>query len=108
MIDPSLAESDSEIHELVRAEERRQADTMRLIPSENYASKAVMEASGSCLNNKYSEGYPLKRYYQGQAHIDAIEELAKARLGSLSSASTTSTFSPTPDHRRTWPSTSHS
>ncbi len=81
--EPSLAQADPEISALLVAEERRQRDTLRLIPSENYASRAVLEASGSVLNNKYSEGYPFKRYYQGQAQIDAIEELAKDRLKAL-------------------------
>jgi glycine hydroxymethyltransferase len=56
---------------------------MRLIASENYASRAVMEATGSCLTNKYSEGYAKKRYYEGQAVIDQVEELAIARLRTL-------------------------
>ena len=56
---------------------------MRLIASENYASRAVMEATGSCLTNKYSEGYAHKRYYEGQAVIDQVEELAIARLAKL-------------------------
>lgn len=83
MTEPSLAEIDPEIHRIVAREVRRQADTLRLIPSENYASRAVLEAGGSVLNNKYSEGYPRKRYYQGQENIDAIEEIAKARLKAL-------------------------
>lgn len=74
---------DPEIAALVRAERRRQADTLRLIPSENYASQAVLEATGSCLTNKYSEGYPKRRYYQGQAHIDAVEILAIQRAKAL-------------------------
>ncbi len=56
---------------------------MRLIASENYASRAVMEATGSCLTNKYSEGYAKKRYYEGQQVIDQVEELAIARLKKL-------------------------
>ncbi|HJL16225.1 MAG TPA: serine hydroxymethyltransferase [Sandaracinaceae bacterium LLY-WYZ-13_1] len=83
MKQPTLAETDPEIHALVRDEERRQADSLRLIASENYASRAVMEASGSCLNNKYSEGYPGKRYYQGQHNIDAVETMAATRLKRL-------------------------
>ncbi|MFK7991194.1 MAG: serine hydroxymethyltransferase [Sandaracinaceae bacterium] len=83
MTEPTLAELDPEIANLVQAENRRQADSLRLIASENYASRAVQEAAGSCLNNKYSEGYPLKRYYQGQAHIDSVELLAQSRLKSL-------------------------
>lgn len=82
-IDPPLSVTDPELDALIRAEERRQADTLRLIPSENYASRAVLEASGSVLNNKYSEGYPHKRYYQGQVNIDAVEELAVSRLCAL-------------------------
>src|SRR5690606_8237278 len=60
---PALAAIDPEIHGLILDETRRQNDYMRLIPSENYASQAVMEATGSILNNKYSEGYPGRRYY---------------------------------------------
>ena len=78
-----LAESDPEIAALIRAEERRQHRALRLIPSENYAPAEVMEACGSVLNNKYSEGYAGRRYYEGQQNIDAIEELAIARLKSL-------------------------
>ncbi len=74
---------DPEIAALVEAERLRQTDTLRLIPSENYASKAVLEATGSCLTNKYSEGYPRRRYYQGQAHIDAVEILAIQRAKAL-------------------------
>ncbi|MGF1469318.1 MAG: serine hydroxymethyltransferase [Sandaracinaceae bacterium] len=83
MTQPTLAQTDPEIAELVAAEERRQHACLRLIPSENYASRAVLEAGASVLNNKYSEGYAGKRYYQGQEHIDAVENLAKARLASL-------------------------
>src|SRR6185436_12433798 len=64
-------------------ENRREHETMRLIASENYASRAVMEATGSCLTNKYSEGYAKKRYYEGQAVIDQVEELAIQRLRKL-------------------------
>jgi glycine hydroxymethyltransferase len=83
MTDPTLAETDPEIHQLIQDEERRQADSLRLIPSENYASRAVLEAGGSILNNKYSEGYPGKRYYQGQHYIDAVETMAATRLKRL-------------------------
>ena len=78
-----LAEADPEIAALVAAEERYEADTIRIIASENYTSRAVLEATGSVLTNKYSEGYPHKRYYEGQRQADAVEELAKSRLGSL-------------------------
>ena len=80
---PTIAAQDPELAALIDAEDVRQRDTIRLIASENYASRAVLEASGSALTNKYSEGYAGKRYYQGQAHIDAIENLACARLSKL-------------------------
>ncbi|WP_437672021.1 serine hydroxymethyltransferase [Sorangium sp. So ce131] len=78
-----LDEVDPEIAELIRKEERREADTLRLIASENYVSRAVLEATGSVLTNKYSEGYPHKRYYEGQQQIDVVEELAKSRVAKL-------------------------
>jgi glycine hydroxymethyltransferase len=78
-----LVDADPEIAALISAEERYEAETIRLIASENYTSRAVLEATGSVLTNKYSEGYPRKRYYEGQRNVDAVEELAKARLGAL-------------------------
>ncbi|MFJ9678872.1 serine hydroxymethyltransferase [Streptomyces sp. NPDC101194] len=80
---PALAEADPELAALVTAEEQLQADTLRLIPSENYVSAAVLEASGTVLQNKYSEGYPGKRYYEGQQNIDQVETLAAERAGAL-------------------------
>jgi len=74
---------DPQVSELVRQEEVRQSGKIRLIPSENYVSKAVMMATGSCLTNKYSEGYPNKRYYEGQQVTDLIETLAIERAKSL-------------------------
>ncbi len=74
---------DPEIHELIRLETKRQDEFVRLIPSENYASAAVMEATGSILNNKYSEGYPGRRYYEGQEYIDQVETLALERARAL-------------------------
>jgi glycine hydroxymethyltransferase len=79
----SLERVDPEIADLIRKEEERQDRSIRLIPSENYASQAVMEATGSILTNKYSEGYPGKRYYEGQDFIDRIEELAIDRAKKL-------------------------
>jgi len=79
----SLKSTDPEIAELIAREEARQDRCIRLIPSENYASRAVMEATGSVLTNKYSEGYPGKRYYEGQQLIDPIESLAVERAKSL-------------------------
>ncbi|SDH34643.1 glycine hydroxymethyltransferase [Sinosporangium album] len=79
----SLAQVDPEIAGLIAAEERRQADTVKLIPSENYVSKAVLEATGTVLTNKYSEGYAGKRYYEGQQVIDQVETLAVERAKAL-------------------------
>jgi len=81
--DESLVQIDPEVHALVEREARYEAETIRLIASENYASRAVLEATGSVLTNKYSEGYPGKRYYEGQRQIDAVEELARSRLMAL-------------------------
>lgn len=81
--EPSLLQTDPEIAGLIADEERRERDTLRLIPSENYASKAVLAACGSVLSNKYSEGYPKKRYYEGQEAIDEVEELARTRVAKL-------------------------
>ena len=81
--EPDLSTQDPEIARLIEAEERRQADKIRLIPSENYVSRAVLEATGSVLTNKYSEGYPGRRYYEGQQNVDPIEEIAIERATSL-------------------------
>ncbi|MEX0786738.1 MAG: serine hydroxymethyltransferase [Dehalococcoidia bacterium] len=79
----ALRESDPEIYRLIEEEERYQQESVRLIPSENYVSQAVLEASGSVLTNKYSEGYPGKRYYEGQRYIDELETLVQERAKSL-------------------------
>jgi glycine hydroxymethyltransferase len=78
-----LKRTDPEIYKLIKDEERYEIDSIRLIPSENYASKAVLEATGSILTNKYSEGYPGRRYYEGQRYIDQIETLAIERAKAL-------------------------
>jgi glycine hydroxymethyltransferase len=83
MADLPLTQVDPEIAQCIAAEEKRQHEKLRLIPSENYASRAVMEACGSVLNNKYSEGYAGKRYYEGQQNIDKVERLAIERLKAL-------------------------
>src|SRR5438132_4852364 len=83
MAHAALAQTDSEIHQLIAREEQRQREKIRLIPSENYTSAAVLEASGTVLQNKYSEGYPGKRYYEGQQLIDPIEQLAIDRAKAL-------------------------
>jgi glycine hydroxymethyltransferase len=79
----ALSEVDPEIARLIELEEKRQREKIRLIPSENYTSSAVLEACGTVLQNKYSEGYPGKRYYEGQQYIDQIEALAITRAKSL-------------------------
>lgn len=70
---------DPKLFSAIRREEKRQRETLQLIPSENYASSAVIAALGTVLTNKYSEGYPGKRYYQGNEFIDEIESLAQER-----------------------------
>jgi glycine hydroxymethyltransferase len=80
---PHVAATDPEIADLIEAEARRQFEKIRLIASENYVSAAVLEASGTVLTNKYSEGYPGRRYYEGQQFIDQIERLATGRAEQL-------------------------
>jgi glycine hydroxymethyltransferase len=79
----ALEQYDPQIFELIRQEAARQSGCIRLIPSENYVSKAVMLASGSCLTNKYAEGYPGRRYYEGQQVTDLIERMAQERVKKL-------------------------
>jgi glycine hydroxymethyltransferase len=80
---PHVASTDPQIAELIEAEATRQFEKLRMIASENYVSLAVLEASGSVLTNKYSEGYPGKRYYEGQQNIDPIETIAVQRAKDL-------------------------
>jgi glycine hydroxymethyltransferase len=80
---PHVASEDPEVAELISSEAERQFQKIRLIPSENYVSTAVLEASGTVLTNKYSEGYPGRRYYEGQQFIDPIETLAARRAEAL-------------------------
>ncbi|XP_073432941.1 serine hydroxymethyltransferase, mitochondrial isoform X1 [Dendrobates tinctorius] len=75
----SLAENDPEMWDLVRKEKDRQCRGLEMIASENFCSRAALEALGSCLNNKYSEGYPGKRYYGGAEVVDQIELLCQRR-----------------------------
>jgi glycine hydroxymethyltransferase len=79
----ALKQTDPEIYDLIRAEERYEIDSVRLIPSENYVSRAVLEATGSILTNKYSEGYSGRRYYEGQRYIDQVETIVAARARAL-------------------------
>jgi glycine hydroxymethyltransferase len=78
-----LKQTDPEIYQLIKEEERYEIDSIRLIASENYVSKAVLEATGSVLTNKYSEGYAGRRYYEGQRNIDRVETLAVDRAKAL-------------------------
>jgi glycine hydroxymethyltransferase len=80
---PHVASTDPEIAGLIEAEAQRQFSKIRLIPSENYVSEAVLEASGTVLTNKYSEGYAGRRYYEGQQFIDPIEMIAVQRAKDL-------------------------
>ena len=79
----SLKQIDSKTAEIIEKEKKRQSEGMELIASENYISKAVMEVLGSVFTNKYSEGYPGKRYYGGQPFTDAVENLAIERAKKL-------------------------
>ena len=81
--DAPLSESDPDIYAAIRKEEGRQNDKLELIASENVASRAVMEAQGSVLTNKYAEGYPGKRYYGGCEYVDVVEQLAIDRAKKL-------------------------
>src|SRR3989344_209845 len=81
-----LRREDTEIYESIAGEEARQAEGLELIPSENYVSSAVKEAMASSLTNKYSEGYPGKRYYGGQEFTDKVEVIAIERAKKLFNA----------------------
>ncbi len=78
-----LKTKDPAVYKLIKEEEKRQEEVLEMIPSENYASKEVMEALGTMLTNKYSEGYPKKRYYQGNKIVDEIEIIAEERAQKL-------------------------
>ena len=78
-----LKSSDKKVFDLIKKEEKRQSEDINLIPSENYVSKAVLTATGSVFTNKYSEGYPYKRYYAGNKWVDEMETLAIERAKKL-------------------------
>lgn len=80
---PHIKKQDEEVYQAIMGEEKRQAEGLELIPSENYVSRAVKEAMASSLTNKYSEGYPGKRYYGGQKFTDQVETLAIERAKKL-------------------------
>src|SRR5258708_31011506 len=79
----NLKQTDPSIYRIIKLEEKRQKEEIELIASENYVSPSVLEAMGSILTNKYSEGYPGKRYYGGNEVIDQSEELARRRACAL-------------------------
>ncbi|MDR7402911.1 MAG: serine hydroxymethyltransferase [Armatimonadota bacterium] len=79
----TLREQDPDVYRILEAERRRQREGIELIPSENYVSEAVLEAMGSVFTNKYSEGYPGRRYYGGNEYVDEIERLAQERAKAL-------------------------
>ncbi len=79
----SLRQADPEICHAIEMEGKRQKETINLIASENYASRAVLEAQGTFLTNKYAEGYPAKRYYGGCENMDTIERIAIERAKKL-------------------------
>ena len=82
-VHPSLEEGDPEIFAAIAAEKQRQFENIELIASENFTSRAVMEAQGSCLTNKYAEGYPGRRWYGGCEHVDVVEQIAIDRAKKL-------------------------
>ena len=79
----SLAKSDPDLFKAINDELIRQQNHIELIASENIVSQAVLEAQGSVLTNKYAEGYPGKRYYNGCEHVDVAEQLALERIKKL-------------------------
>jgi glycine hydroxymethyltransferase len=80
---PFIEKSDKEVADAIHGEEKREEEGLELIPSENYVSKAVREALGSVMTNKYSEGYPGARYYGGQMYTDIVENIARDRAKQL-------------------------
>jgi RpiB/LacA/LacB family sugar-phosphate isomerase len=80
---PSLQQTDPAIYTIIQHEYRRQKHNIELIASENFTSRAVMQAQGSCLTNKYAEGYPRRRWYGGCEHVDEVEQLAIDRAKTL-------------------------
>ena len=105
----TLSESDPEVAGAVSREFRRQQDEIELIASENIVSRAVLEAAGSVLTNKYAEGYPGHRYYGGCQHVDEVETLAierAKRLFRCEFANVQPHSGAPPTRLRSWPSCS--
>lgn len=78
-----LPQQDPQVFEAIQSELKRQQSKIELIASENFVSRAVMEAQGSVLTNKYAEGYPGRRYYGGCEYVDVVEDLARERAKEL-------------------------
>src|SRR5665811_2035579 len=78
-----LHQADPELNKIIESEKKRQKENINLIASENYTSRAVLEAEGSVMTNKYAEGYPGKRYYGGCVNMDLVETLAMDRAKEL-------------------------
>jgi glycine hydroxymethyltransferase len=79
----SIKRTDPQVYEIIKKEMKRMSEGLELIPSENVVSLAVIQALGSVFTNKYSEGYPGKRYYGGNEHVDEVERLAIERAKKL-------------------------
>lgn len=107
MFNAPIAEADPEIAEILDAELSRQQNGLEMIASENFVPRAVLQAQGSVLTNKYAEGYPGRRYYGGCEQVDKIETIARERAKSLFGAEYAK-YSRTPAHRPTQPSTRRS
>ena len=82
----AIKKTDKKVFKILKSEDQRQENELQLIASENYTSRAVMEAQGSVMTNKYAEGYPGRRYYQGMKHYDEVETLAISRAKKLFNA----------------------
>ncbi len=96
-----LKNADPDIFGAIRNETNRQNTKLELIASENFVSRAVLEAAGSIMTNKYAEGYPGKRYYGGCEFVDVAENIARDRAKNYSGRNMPMS-SRTPVHRRTW------
>lgn len=107
MFNAPIAEADPEIAEVLNAELSRQQNGLEMIASENFVPRAVLQAQGSVLTNKYAEGYPGRRYYGGCEQVDKIETIARERAKSLFGAEYVN-VQPHPAHRPMQPSTRRS
>jgi len=98
-----LKMQDGEVFDAIALETGRQMETLELIASENFTSRAVMQACGSVMTNKYAEGYPGKRYYGGCEFVDIAENLARDRAKKLFGLRVCQCYSRTPAQAPTWP-----